>query len=166
MHIFACSIPAQMLLSFRAPWQRAHLTPERAAAKVQAVARGRASRVQSQEERLRRTLAAAEEEHEDDDGGRSQSKERKESFDSLFASAERVPGVIAHEARSRVFRRCATVYELLGEEPFREADAAAAREDDDSAAAAAIGGPVEYPHHHGHHTTTTSDSSGSRGFSS
>ena len=39
-----------------------------------------------------------------------------------LANAERVPGVVAHDARSRVFRRCALVYELLGEDAFREAD--------------------------------------------
>ena len=39
-----------------------------------------------------------------------------------LATAERVPGVVAHEARSRVFRRCALVYEMLGEGAFRKAD--------------------------------------------
>jgi hypothetical protein len=37
-----------------------------------------------------------------------------------LAAAERVPGVVAHEARARVFRRCATVYEALGEGAFSE----------------------------------------------
>jgi hypothetical protein len=37
-----------------------------------------------------------------------------------LATAERVPGVVAHDARSRVFRRCAIVYEQLGEDAFRE----------------------------------------------
>ena len=36
-----------------------------------------------------------------------------------LATAERVPGIVAHEARSRVFRRCAIVYEQLGEAAFR-----------------------------------------------
>jgi actin-like ATPase involved in cell morphogenesis len=39
-----------------------------------------------------------------------------------LATAERVPGVVAHDARSRVFRRCAIVYEQLGEARFREDD--------------------------------------------
>lgn len=37
-----------------------------------------------------------------------------------LAAAERVPGVVAHEARSTVFRRCAVVYEALGEVAFNE----------------------------------------------
>ena len=39
-----------------------------------------------------------------------------------LAQTERVPGVVAHDARSRVFRRCAVVYELIGEARFRQAD--------------------------------------------
>ena len=35
-----------------------------------------------------------------------------------LATAERVPGVVAHDARARVFRRCAVVYEQLGEAAF------------------------------------------------
>ena len=37
-----------------------------------------------------------------------------------LATAEKIPGVIAHDARSRVFRRCATVYEQLGEAAFHD----------------------------------------------
>ena len=37
-----------------------------------------------------------------------------------LAAIERAPGVVAHDARSRVFRRCASVYEALGEEAFRD----------------------------------------------
>ena len=36
-----------------------------------------------------------------------------------LAAIERAPGVVAHDARSRVFRRCANVYEALGEDAFR-----------------------------------------------
>ena len=39
-----------------------------------------------------------------------------------LATAERVPGVVAHDARSRVFRRCAIVYEQIGEDAFRQAE--------------------------------------------
>ena len=37
-----------------------------------------------------------------------------------LAAAERVPGVIAHDTRSKVFRRCAVIYEALGEDAFSE----------------------------------------------
>ena len=56
-----------------------------------------------------------------------------------LASAEKVPGVVAHETRSRVFRRCAAVYELLGEEAFGQEEEAP---HDDAAAA---GGPRAVP---------------------
>jgi len=36
-----------------------------------------------------------------------------------LAAAERVPGAVAHDARSRVYRRCASVYEALGEAAFQ-----------------------------------------------
>ena len=42
-----------------------------------------------------------------------------------LATAERAPGVVAHDARSRVFRTCALVYEQLGEDAFRERTTAA-----------------------------------------
>ena len=38
-----------------------------------------------------------------------------------LAATEKTPGVVAHDARSRVFRRCATVHELLGPAAFAEA---------------------------------------------
>ena len=43
-----------------------------------------------------------------------------------LAAIERAPGVVAHDARSRVFRRCAGLYEALGEDAFREMDSTAA----------------------------------------
>ena len=78
-----------------------------------------------------------------------------------LAQTERVPGVVAHDARSRVFRRCAVVYELIGEARFRQADplghnsgegaAAAAATHAAAAAAAAMQPPsvlaLELPHH-------------------
>ena len=41
-----------------------------------------------------------------------------------LASAERAPGVVAHNIRSRIFLRCASIYEQLGEKAFgKDADA-------------------------------------------